>query len=258
MMSLWTVGASVIILLAALQNVPEELYESARLDGAGFWRQSFSITMPMISPALFFIIVVNTIAGLQTFDEAYTAFFGFGQHDVQQRCRPVLCDLSVPAGVRVPAHGVRVGDGVAAVRHQIVTAVQLIVSRRLVYYEGETAMTRVLPPRPDRPSRTTPSRSRRRRHRRRRRASAPRGGEPDGADAAAQARPRCGAVVVIARSHCWPSCSPTRSSGWSAPRSSRAARCSTTQLIPKTFTLDNYVQVWAEAPVGLWLLNTSS
>ena len=49
-MSLWTVGASVIILLAALQAVPEELYESARLDGAGFWRQSFSVTVPMISP----------------------------------------------------------------------------------------------------------------------------------------------------------------------------------------------------------------
>ena len=78
LMTLWTVGASVIILLAALRNVPNELYESAKLDGAGFWRTSFSITLPMISPALFFIIIVNTIAGLQTFDEAYTAFFGAG------------------------------------------------------------------------------------------------------------------------------------------------------------------------------------
>ena len=43
-MWLWTVGASVIILLAALRNVPEKLYESARLDGAGFWRTSFSVT----------------------------------------------------------------------------------------------------------------------------------------------------------------------------------------------------------------------
>src|SRR3546814_7603880 len=77
-MSLWTVGSTVIILLAALQAVPEDLYESARIDGAGRWRQFTNVTLPLISPALFFIVVVNTIAGLQTFDEAYTAFFGAG------------------------------------------------------------------------------------------------------------------------------------------------------------------------------------
>jgi len=139
MMSLWTVGASVIILLAALQNVPEELYESARIDGAGFWRQSFSITIPMISPALFFIIVVNTIAGLQTFDEAYTAFFGSGNTTYSndaalfyviylfQQAFEFL-NMGYASAMAWLLFGVIM----------IVTAIQLIVSRRLVYYEGET------------------------------------------------------------------------------------------------------------------------
>ena len=117
MMSLWTVGASVIILLAALADVPEELYDSARLDGAGFWRQTARVTVPMISPALFFVIVVNTIAALQTFDEAYTAFFGAGNTTYSNDAALFYVDLPVPAGVRVPAHGLRLRDGVAAVRH---------------------------------------------------------------------------------------------------------------------------------------------
>ena len=115
-MTLWTVGASVIILLAALRNVPEELYESARLDGAGFWRTAWSVTVPMISPALFFIIIVNTIAGLPDVRRGVHRLLRRRQHHLQQRRRAVLRDLSVPAGVRVPAHGLRLGDGVAVVR----------------------------------------------------------------------------------------------------------------------------------------------
>ena len=77
-MSLWTVGASVIILLAALQQVPEELLDAARVDGAGWWRRLWHVTLPVISPAIYFIVVVDTIASLQSFTEAYTAFFGAG------------------------------------------------------------------------------------------------------------------------------------------------------------------------------------
>ena len=77
-MSLWTVGASVIILLAALQEVPEELLDAARVDGAGWWHRLWHVTLPIISPAIYFIVVVDTIASLQSFTEAYTAFFGAG------------------------------------------------------------------------------------------------------------------------------------------------------------------------------------
>jgi multiple sugar transport system permease protein len=76
LMSLWTLGSTTIIYLAALNNVPRELYEAARLDGASSWRQFRHITVPMISGALFFTLIVNTIASLQLFAEVYTMYFG--------------------------------------------------------------------------------------------------------------------------------------------------------------------------------------
>nr|WP_235933844.1 sugar ABC transporter permease [Agromyces humi] len=138
LMSLWTVGASIIILLAALRNVPTELYESAKLDGAGFWRTSFSITLPMISPALFFVIIVNTIAALQTFDEAYTAFFGAGNttysNDAALFYSIYLFQQAFEFLNMGYASAMAWGLFVVIM---IVTAIQLIVSRRFVYYEGD-------------------------------------------------------------------------------------------------------------------------
>jgi multiple sugar transport system permease protein len=137
-MSLWTVGASVIILLAALRNVPESLYESAKLDGAGFWRTAISVTLPMISPALFFIIIVNTIAGLQTFDEAYTAFFGAGNTTYSNDAALfyVIYLFQQAFEFLHMGYASAMAWGLFLVI-MVVTAAQLIVSRRLVYYEGE-------------------------------------------------------------------------------------------------------------------------
>ncbi|MFJ6653935.1 carbohydrate ABC transporter permease [Microbacterium sp. NPDC091313] len=137
-MSLWTVGSTVIILLAALQNVPEELYESARIDGAGRWRQLTSVTIPLISPALFFIVVVNTIAGLQTFDEAYTAFFGAGNSTYSNDAALFYVIYLFQQAFQFLHMGF--ASAMAWILFfliMIVTAVQLLVSRRLVYYEGE-------------------------------------------------------------------------------------------------------------------------
>ncbi|PJJ57893.1 cellobiose transport system permease protein [Mumia flava] len=64
----WT-GYNALILLAALQAVPKELYESARLDGAGAVRQWWSITIPMLRPTLVFVVTVATIGGIQLFTE---------------------------------------------------------------------------------------------------------------------------------------------------------------------------------------------
>jgi multiple sugar transport system permease protein len=136
-MSLWTVGSSVIILLAALQNVPEELYESARLDGAGAWRQLTNVTLPLISPALFFIVVVNTIAGLQTFDEAYTAFFGSGNTTYSNDAALFYVIYLFQQAFEFLNMGY--ASAMAWILFALimaVTAVQLIVSRRLVYYEA--------------------------------------------------------------------------------------------------------------------------
>lgn len=64
----WT-GYNALILLAAMQAVPRELYESAALDGAGRVRQFFSVTIPMVKPTLIFVIITSTIGGLQIFAE---------------------------------------------------------------------------------------------------------------------------------------------------------------------------------------------
>lgn len=66
----WT-GYNMIILLAGLQNIPETLYEAARIDGAGKVRQFFSITIPQLKPVILFTAIVSTIGTLQLFDEPY-------------------------------------------------------------------------------------------------------------------------------------------------------------------------------------------
>ncbi len=70
--TIWlTLGTNIIVLLAGLQGVPEEIYEAARLDGARGLRMFTRITMPMVSPSLFFLLVVDTIAVLQAFTQIH-------------------------------------------------------------------------------------------------------------------------------------------------------------------------------------------
>ncbi|OCG74745.1 carbohydrate ABC transporter permease [Microbacterium sediminis] len=136
-MSLWTVGSSVLILLAALRGVPEELYESATLDGAGAWRRFVSVTLPMSSPAVFFIVVVNTIAGLQTFDEAYTAFFGAGNSTYSNDAALFYVIYLFQQAFEFLHMGYASAMAwVLFVVIMVITAIQMVVSRRLVHYEG--------------------------------------------------------------------------------------------------------------------------
>nr|WP_188037748.1 sugar ABC transporter permease [Actinotalea sp. JY-7885] len=138
LMSLWAIGSSVIILLAALRSVPQELYDSARVDGAGFWQRTLRITLPMISGPIFFIVVVNTIASFQTFTEAYTAFFGSGNTTYSN-------DAALFYVIYLFRQAFEFLDmGYASalawllfVIILLVTLVQLRVSRRFVFYEGE-------------------------------------------------------------------------------------------------------------------------
>lgn len=69
--SLWTVGGSILIWLAGLQGIPQELYESAEIDGAGRVRRFLHITLPMISHITFFNLVLGIIGALQVFAEAF-------------------------------------------------------------------------------------------------------------------------------------------------------------------------------------------
>ena len=71
MMATWAVGGSIVIYLAGLQDVPTELYEAAELDGADSWQRIRYVTLPMLSPVIFFNVVMGLIGAMQYFTQAY-------------------------------------------------------------------------------------------------------------------------------------------------------------------------------------------
>lgn len=77
-MSIWTIGNTMITMLAGLQNVPTELYEASRVDGASPWRSFWNITVPMISPVIFYNLILAIIGSLQYFVGAYIIGNGRG------------------------------------------------------------------------------------------------------------------------------------------------------------------------------------
>jgi multiple sugar transport system permease protein len=70
-MSVWGVGASMVLYLAGLQGVPTALYEAAALDGAGWFAKTWYVTLPMISPVIFFNVIIGIINSFQVFTNAY-------------------------------------------------------------------------------------------------------------------------------------------------------------------------------------------
>ena len=83
-MSIWGIGGAAIIYLAGLQNIPAHLYEAATLDGANPWQMFWKITMPMLSPTIFFMVITGLIGAFQVFTPAYilgeAGRFGTSRH----------------------------------------------------------------------------------------------------------------------------------------------------------------------------------
>jgi multiple sugar transport system permease protein len=137
-MSVWAVGGTMVIYLAALRAVPQHLYEAAAMDGAGPWRRFKDVTLPMISPALFFTFIILTIAGLQTFTEAYTAFFGAGSAGAESPDAALFATIYL---FRQAFEFFSMGFASAIawllfVIIMIVTVINIIVTRRFVFYQG--------------------------------------------------------------------------------------------------------------------------
>jgi len=76
MMSFWGWGRSMVIFLAGLQTIPGELYEAAAIDGANGGQQFFKITLPLLTPTIFFNLVLSVIFTFQTFTSAFVATDG--------------------------------------------------------------------------------------------------------------------------------------------------------------------------------------
>ena len=82
--SVWrTFGISTIILVAAMQKVPDDYYEASEIDGAGKLRQFFSITLPSIMPSFWFLLMTRVIGSLQVFDIVFTLTDGGPNHTTE-------------------------------------------------------------------------------------------------------------------------------------------------------------------------------
>lgn len=77
-LSVWQFGSSMLIFLAGLKNIPQSYYEAANVDGAGFFRRFFRITLPLLSPIILFNLIMQTISAFMTFTPAYIISRGEG------------------------------------------------------------------------------------------------------------------------------------------------------------------------------------
>lgn len=78
LMALWALGSAMIVFLAGLQGIPLELYEAASIDGANGWSSFWAVTMPMLSPVIFFNLVVGVIGSFQIFTSVFIISNGQG------------------------------------------------------------------------------------------------------------------------------------------------------------------------------------
>ena len=136
-MSVWSVGGTMVIFLAALKNVPTDLYEAAAIDGVGPWARFRHVTLPMISGAMVFTVITNTIASLQSFTEVYTMYFGTSSKFSSDAALLYLVYLFQSA-----FQFLRMGYASALawllfVVILVITLIQLKVANRFAYYEGD-------------------------------------------------------------------------------------------------------------------------
>ncbi|HEY3078701.1 MAG TPA: sugar ABC transporter permease [Chloroflexota bacterium] len=134
LMSLWGLGGGMILYLAGLQGVSTELYEAAALDGAGSWSKFWHITVPMISPVIFFNVVIGMINSFQVFTGSY----------IMTRGGPANATLFYVLYLyRHAFENFRMGyaSALAMVLFMIILSLTILsfrLSSRLVYYEGRS------------------------------------------------------------------------------------------------------------------------
>lgn len=136
-MGLWGIGGGIVIFLAALQSVPQDLYEAAQVDGASAWRRFRSITLPMISGAVFFQVIVLTIAAMQLFDRVFVLFGNPGsQTSASDASLFYVLYLFQQAFQQLRMGYASALAWLLFIIIVIITAIQVKVGNRLVYYEG--------------------------------------------------------------------------------------------------------------------------
>ncbi|HEX6508079.1 MAG TPA: sugar ABC transporter permease [Chloroflexota bacterium] len=142
-MSVWYLGAPMLILLAGLNGIPKSLYEAAEVEGAGIIRKFRNITLPMLSPTLFFIILTNIIGAFQVFNSAYVISTSSGVSNTQLPGDPdqslLFYEVYMYTKFAAPVRDVGYACALAWILFviiMIITGIQLYLSRRWVYYES--------------------------------------------------------------------------------------------------------------------------
>ncbi len=133
-MTLWGVGGGMVIYLAGLKNIPDSLYEAARIDGASPVRQFFTVTLPMLSPLIFFQLVMGIIGSFQVFTQAYVITNSTGGSN-----EDLLVYVLYLYDQAFRFHNMGYASALAWVLFVILMVLTLIVFRsakRWVHYEG--------------------------------------------------------------------------------------------------------------------------
>jgi multiple sugar transport system permease protein len=134
LMSLWGVGSFMIIYLAALGDIPPQLYEAAELDGAGPLRRFRHVTLPMLSPVIFFNLVMGLIHAVQAFTQIYIV--SDGQGDPSGSALVLSLHLFLSAFKDLDMGYASAMAWTLFVIVLVVTAALFRSSRRWVYYQG--------------------------------------------------------------------------------------------------------------------------
>lgn len=132
-MNVWSVGGTMLIFLAGLESIPDHYYEAVDIDGGGIWHKLKAVTLPMMTPTIFFNLIIGIINGFQAFSEAYIMTEG-GPNNASL--------FYVVYLYREAFTNQRMGaaSAIAWVLFAIIMILSVIVfrtSRSWVYYEGE-------------------------------------------------------------------------------------------------------------------------
>ncbi len=137
-LGLWGIGDAIVLYLAGLLNVPRDLYEAISIEGANAWQRFRYVTLPMITPVIFFTLIIGIIDGFQYFDQAYVSATtaGSGVGDPQNSLLFYAVWLYEQAFAYNHMGYASAMAWVMFVATMVLTAVLLLTSRRWVHYGG--------------------------------------------------------------------------------------------------------------------------
>lgn len=135
-MALWGVGGAMIIYLAGLQGIPEELYEASRIDGASTWQRFLNVTLPLLTPTIFYQLIIGTMAAFQFFTQVYIMFGGTGGPQDSAMFYSLYLFKNAFEWMRMGYASAMAWLLFALVL--VITIIQFKISGRWVYYEGKS------------------------------------------------------------------------------------------------------------------------